>query len=507
MGGMVQLRMLTHTLLHSQTLPMSASIESTQPSPRPSSEMISLGLSRITKLLQAIKSPHLTTPIVHIAGTNGKGSVSAYLASILHASNLRVGRFNSPHLVDEWDCVRLGEEVVDEKLFRAAKEEVQTTNSKEGLEATPFEILTATAYSLFARAKLDIAVVEVGMGGEGDATNVVPASKTLLSILTTVDLDHQGFLGNTVGEIAKVKSGIVREGSDLVVAPQAYSEVKEVAKEVARERRATVWNVQSGSYLHPASATPQSTSALRASLPLSPASSSPSNNTTFPTTPILASLPLPGTYQLDNSATALFAAQLLRTLPRTTTMVPRLETISDNSLREGIERTRWDGRLQWIDLPRSLNSTVPHSQSPSPATSRRILLDGAHNPSSAKLLSSYLSSLPPSSRPTTLIFGLSAPRPPADVLRPLLKPSTGINKVICVEFSAPVGMPWVRATSAADLSRAVEEMALEGVAVGTSRELEDALVKETEEGKLAIVAGSLYLVADALRIARRTKME
>ncbi|GAA5839008.1 hypothetical protein JCM5353_001952 [Sporobolomyces roseus] len=486
---------------------MSAPTDSTQPSPLPSSEMISLGLSRITKLLQAIKSPHLKTPIVHIAGTNGKGSVSAYLASILHTANLRVGRFNSPHLVDEWDCVRLEEKVVDEKVFRAAKEEVQTTNSREGLEATPFEILTATAYSLFSKAKLDIAVIEVGMGGEGDATNVVPASKTLLSILTAVDLDHQGFLGNTVGEIAKVKSGIVREGGDLVLAPQAYSEVEQVAKEVARERRATVWSAQSGSYLESTSDTSHSTSAHRASLSLSPASSSPSTSLTFPATPILASLPLPGSYQLDNSATALLAAQLLRSLPRTTTMIPQLAQISDDSLREGIERTRWDGRLQWIDLPHSPESSPSSSTSASPTASRRILLDGAHNPSSAKLLASYLSSLPPSSRPATLVFGLSAPRAAADVLRPLLEPSTGINKVVCVEFSPPVGMPWVRATSAAELSCAVKEMAVAGITVEDSQGLESALLRETDEGASTILAGSLYLVADALRIARRSGIE
>lgn len=240
------------------------------PTSRPPSEMISLGLSRITRLLQSLHSPHTTTPIVHIAGTNGKGSVSAYLASILHTAELRVGRFNSPHLVDEWDCVRLQEKVVDEEVFRKAKEGVEAVNRRETLEATPFEILTATAFSLFAQAELDVAVVEVGMGGEGDATNVVPASKTLLSILTAVDLDHQGFLGNSVGAIAKVKSGIVRESGDLIVSKQAYPEVIEVAKSVSDSRKAKVWQVGSGLFTDTGSTTnlePDAYSAPRASLP------------------------------------------------------------------------------------------------------------------------------------------------------------------------------------------------------------------------------------------------
>lgn len=468
--------------------------------------MISLGLSRITQLLHSIKSPHLVTPIVHIAGTNGKGSVSAYLASILHTANLRVGRFNSPHLVDEWDCVRIEENVVQEQVFRAAKEEIQRSNKKEGLEATPFEILTATAYSLFARANLDLAVVEVGMGGEGDATNVVPASKTLLSILTAVDLDHQGFLGNTVAAIAKVKSGIVRNGGDLVVAKQVHPEVVQVAKDVSRERGATVWQAQAGS---PSPSPTASGGSLTASLPLSPASVHPPNDLSFPSTNLLANLPLPGSYQLDNSAVALLAAQLLRILPRTTQLLPLLGSISDEALREGIERTRWDGRLQWIDLSRSTPARIASASEPlgsSSTASNRFLLDGAHNPSSANLLASYLSTLPPSlPRPATLIFGLSALRPAADVLRPLLTTSTRIEKVVCVEFSPPVGMPWVRATPAVELAQAVRDMGVDGVTVETSDDLGSAISEEYENGKTAVIAGSLYLVADALRIARRNE--
>ncbi|GAA5961226.1 hypothetical protein JCM3765_002877 [Sporobolomyces pararoseus] len=486
---------------------MKASARPTASTSPPSSDMISLGLSRITRLLQALRSPQYITPVVHIAGTNGKGSVSAYLASVLHAANLRVGRFNSPHLVDEWDCIRLKEEVVEESVFRKMKTEVEEVNRREGLQATPFEVLTATAFSLFARAKLDVAVVEVGMGGEGDATNVVPASKTLLSVLTAVDLDHQGFLGNTVEAIARVKSGIVRQGGDLVLSRQAYPEVLNVAKSVAESRNATVWQAGQGHYTQ-TSTTNCSASPQQASIPLEPLCTFPESNSSIlpssssvdPAT-INASLPLPGSYQLDNSATATLAVQLLRNLPRATQMAPQLASITNAAIREGIERTRWDGRLQWLDYSRQREKSREKFNS----SRQRILLDGAHNPSSASLLASYLSSIPPSQQPTTLVIGLSAPRAPSDVLTPLLKLSTGIKKVVCVEFSPPAGMPWVRPTSSDDLYRSVMELGITDITVSKYVNVEEAFAKGIETGEeTIIVAGSLYLVADALRMVRRT---
>lgn len=459
------------------------------------------------RLLQALRSPQSTTPVVHIAGTNGKGSVSAYLASILHAANLRVGRFNSPHLVDEWDCIRLREEIVEEKLFRKVKLEVEEVNRREALDATPFEVLTATAFSLFARSELDVAVVEVGMGGEGDATNVVPAARTLLSVLTAVDLDHQGFLGNTVEAIARVKSGIVREGGDLVLSRQVYPKVVEVAKSVAESRNAKVWQAGQGRYRH-TSTVESSISPQQASIPLDPLCTFPeSNSSVFPSsssvtpTTINASLPLPGSYQLENSATAAIAVHLLRNLPRTTQMVPQLASITNVAIREGLERTRWDGRLQWLDYSQQREDTSREKLN----TSRhRILLDGAHNPSSAALLASYLSSLPPSAKPSTLVIGISAPRAPSEVLLPLLDPSTGIKKVVCVEFSPPAGMPWVRSTPEDELYRSVKDLQATGVAVSKYGNVDEAFTKGIEpEEETIVIAGSLYLVADALRMVRK----
>ncbi|GAA5915311.1 hypothetical protein JCM6882_005186 [Rhodosporidiobolus microsporus] len=510
---------------------------------------ISLGLQRITRLLTLLRSPHLSTPVIHIAGTNGKGSVSAYLSSILSSTEppLRVGRFNSPHLVDEWDCIRLHRPAVaspssgasskdadlspvSEHLFRSTKHEIEQLSLRQNVGATSFEVLTATAYTLFARADppLDVAVVEVGMGGAEDATNVVPAEKTLLSVVTAVELDHQKFLGDTVGEIAAVKGGITREGGDVVLAQQAHPEAGEAVKRIAAERGARVWEAGVG---RPLPSTTTSAATTSSDLPSPPLVSLPV--TAISTTPPLPSshpllpspqpptletpLPLPGAYQLSNAAVAVLSASLLRTLPRTLALMPALapERLTDGAIRRGVERTKWEGRLSWTTLPAPLPSfSSPSPPTPSPRR-RRLLLDGAHNPSSAALLASYLSSLPPPLKPSTLIFALSSPRAPSSVLPALLGADTGVTRVVCTGFGKVEGMEWVRAVEVEELAEGVREVVASlgragEVEVSRAEDAEAALrlldeADATAEGRPALVAGSLYLVADVLRVQRRVE--
>ncbi|BGP11071.1 Dihydrofolate synthetase [Rhodotorula toruloides] len=483
----------------------------TTTSPSASMPGISLGLTRIHRLLSLLRSPHLATPVVHIAGTNGKGSVSAYLSSILSHSKLAVGRFNSPHLVDEWDCIQSHGRPVDEGLFYEAKKEVEQVSEREGVGATSFEVLTATAFSLFARARppLDVAVVEVGMGGSRDATNVVPAEKTLLSVVTAVELDHQKFLGDTVDEIATVKAGITREGGDVVLSVQAHDEATEAVKRVAGERGARVWQAGEAVVVAYGGASREAASSTfppppLAAIPLAVTSVVPPLESPSPSSQssITARLPLPGSYQLQNSATAVLAAQLLRTLPRTLSLLPTLTRITDDSIRTGVEATRWPGRLSWETYTTTSGHQLP------------LLLDGAHNPSSAALLASYLSSLPAALRPSTLVFALSAPRDPADVVRPLSRALAAGERrlrVVCCGFSTPAGMEWVRSTPASELAAAVKRIAAEEasraeVQVEEAADAEAALrlVDPREDGEgSVVVAGSLYLVADAMRTLRR----
>ncbi|SCZ94415.1 BZ3500_MvSof-1268-A1-R1_Chr12-2g03884 [Microbotryum saponariae] len=482
------------------------------PSPSPdspsasdmSSSGISLGLARIHRLLSCLHSPHLSTPIIHISGTNGKGSVSSYLSSVLTVAGLRVGRFNSPHLVDEWDCLTLPHNrTVPRKIYESTKAQVMHTNKLEQIGATPFEILTATAYSVFASTepKLDLAVIEVGMGGATDATNVVPADKTLMSIITSIELDHQKFLGNTIAEIAEVKAGIIKKGTEIVLAQQRHQEVQDVVKRIAKQQEARLYIAGEALPHHATSnASTQNSSSPTSSLvsiPLAPISSHPpslppTRSTILPIS-IQANLPLPGSYQYQNSAVALLAVELLRTSSRPLSLVPALSNVSPLAYQKGIEATRWAGRLDWVNLPSEISRTK-----------HPILIDGAHNPSSAEQLYQYLQTLTEDSAPTTLIIAISAPRPPTVLLEPLFRPRGSIRKVVCVGFSHPDGMPWIEPTPPEEIRKILlREPAFEHVQeVQVFGDVEQAL-KSLGEGDRVVVAGSLYLAADVYRLIRR----
>ena len=339
---------------HSQSLAADQSIMS-----------ISLGLSRINLLLQHLSSPQLKIPIIHVAGTNGKGSVCAYLDSILSQSGLSTGRFNSPHLVTVNDCITICNRPIAIELYTQHKARVEAVNAQHKIEATPFELLTATAYEAFAQAHpaLDCAIIETGMGGRDDATNVVP--EPLLTILTSIELDHQAFLGDTIEEIATIKAGIIKEGCPSIIAPQKH-DITQLIQRIADDKNSVLYQAKTAKV-----------KARRAlfSLPDGPNTNSSMRHQNY----IAAHLPLQGDYQLDNSSTAVLAAYLLHALPRCRQRVPQLTLINTNSIIDGIERTTWPGRLDWLYLVNRDGQKL------------QMLVDGAHNASSAVALQKYLS--------------------------------------------------------------------------------------------------------------------
>ncbi|KJX92798.1 hypothetical protein TI39_contig5824g00018 [Zymoseptoria brevis] len=223
--------------------------------------MIELGLQRISRLLYNTPIPWRA---IHVAGTNGKGSVCTYISRMLQVYNgseyrasrghrpLRLGSFTSPHLIDRWDCIGLsnykGRDIrpVSSELFHAVEKIVLHRNREADIRATEFELLTATAFEIFSRAQLDVAVVEVGVGGRLDATNILgqpyvdkngfpttekPRPLPLVSVITKVGMDHQGLLGNTIEEIAREKAGIAKPPTRLVYDHTNSPEVKEVLKQ------------------------------------------------------------------------------------------------------------------------------------------------------------------------------------------------------------------------------------------------------------------------------------
>ena len=525
---------------------------------------INPGLERITSLLSFF--PALAIPVVHIAGTNGKGSVSAILDSTLTVSGLATGRFNSPHLVSIEDSIRLRGRPVSRARYDKVRADVERVDKEHNTGASLFELLTVTALRIFetetdesagGKGKLDVIIVECGMGGELDATNVFPSELVLACVLTSVDIDHQAFLGNTPAEIAKGKARIVKQGGLLVGGKQMHPEVLEVVSQVAGERGADLFwteesfigaaeeEVGSTSTKHPfsmhpfqppppqptltplpnypiksrpspaatqtsynllkshinahmssltpllSSATTPPTSVLPLLISLSALSAHTTSFVSAPHPVILTELPLPGAHQRDNLAVALTVLHLLRTHPVPLGVLPRLaEVLKDDSvLQRGVRSVEWEGRCSWVAV----------------GEGKHVLVDGAHNASSAGLLSEYIDSLPlPAGTPRTFILSLShsPPKTPLDTLAPLLRKG---DRVACVEFGTPIeGMPWVKPVPRGNLSEVAREL------VGSESEvwagetgLEGALEWAGKEEGLTVVCGSLYLVADLFRLTKK----
>lgn len=417
------------------------------------SKGITLGLARITRLLDVLGNPHLAVPIIHVAGTNGKGSVCAYIDSILRASGFRVGRFTSPHLVDVRDSITLQGKPVLEADYRKAVTKIEDANAKYKVEASPFEMLAATAFQTFkdSHPPLDVAVIEVGMGGSTDATNVCP--NPLVTAIASIDMDHQAFLGNTIEEIATVKAGIIKHDRPCILAPQNYPEAAEAVRTVAEQQEAPVIEVSSSAI---------STDGI--------------SQFSFRGTSIDVRLPLLGSYQGANAATAVSAVEALCQ----SIELEKAARITPATVKTGLESTRWPGRLDWVE----------HE-------GQKLLLDGAHNPASIKELANFLQTLPP--KPSTFVVGLSAPRDPLGLLEPLVAAhADGQLQVVATGFTQPEGMPWVSAVNPSDIAQAAKSLGIQAQAANT---VQEALsITKRHPNNRIVICGSLYLVADTYRL-------
>ncbi len=193
---------------------------------------IELGLERVSALLEELSNPEKDLKVIHVTGTNGKGSVCAYLEKMLIADGFKTGLFSSPELVEKCEQIRLsGKNISEEKLdelIKSTKTACEKVLERKGSYPSQFEILTAVAFMYFKEEKVDFAILEVGMGGEGDATNVI--KNTALSIITKISLDHMAYLGDSIEKIARVKSGIIKKGSKVVTCEE-NRDVLDIIKE------------------------------------------------------------------------------------------------------------------------------------------------------------------------------------------------------------------------------------------------------------------------------------
>ncbi|RPB28470.1 FolC bifunctional protein [Terfezia boudieri ATCC MYA-4762] len=395
--------------------------------------MIDLGLTRINQLVRLLQYP-FPWRAIHVAGTNGKGSVCAYISTTLSASRLLTGRFTSPHLLDRWDCISIDNAPIARGVFLSAESHIQKLNAEHGIGATEFEILTATAFEVFTREKVHVAVVEVGMGGRGDATNVLV--DPMVVVLTKVGLDHEGYLGGTLAEIAWQKAGIVKRGVPVVVDGTNEKEVLEVVERVAREVRAgeVTKVIPSSEEAGTGKATVTVTVTTKE---LGQISSTPS---------------LQGDYQLTNSALAIHALALAsKTFPQITA-----ETIST-----GISTTTWPGRLDFVDISPLL--FLP----PTISKQKKILLDGAHNPQAAAALAKYVDTLRPRRGGVNWVLAATQGKDISRILRLLLKKG---DRVFAVPFGPVDGMPWVRCMPPAEIVQQSQEVLGERGGVGGGNE-------------------------------------
>jgi dihydrofolate synthase/folylpolyglutamate synthase len=419
-------------------------------------------LEEMRALAEALGHPERTFPSVLIAGTNGKGSTAATLASILRAAGYRTGLYTSPHLSSVNERVRIDGRLINDddfaKHYFRVDDCARQMVSEGKLPGHPsyFESMTALAFLAFAEAKIDIAILEVGMGGRLDATNIV---EPLISVITDISLDHTEWLGNTITAIAREKAGILRQGGILVTLPQ-HPEANQTIGEIAVSL--DVRGVNAAEYMphHGAASRTEGSEAtghiLRNRYSVEAAGEQ-----------IEVDSPLAGSHQQRNIALAIAAAVTLRNSYG--------YKLTADQISEGIRRTSWPGRLERFATTAEVIA--------------EIIMDVGHNPAGAWALRSALSSLDPEPAVKTLVFGClrdKAVGEMAQILFPLF------DRVVLTTVDSP------RSTTLEDLRSAAEATGTNFIEEPEARQAFKKALELTPADGLVVIAGSVYLVG-ALR--------
>jgi dihydrofolate synthase/folylpolyglutamate synthase len=404
--------------------------------------VIDLNLGRLQALLGKLGDPHKRlAPVLHVAGTNGKGSTCAFARAMAEAAGLRCQVYTSPHLIDFNERIRLTDGLVSHERLAETLERVERANA--GAPITVFEVITAAAFVLFAEDPADLCILEVGLGGRGDATNVI--ERPLVSAITSISIDHREFLGDTVELIAAEKAGIMRAGVPTVTGAQTGA-VRAALKAEAETRgtpllvRGWNWTVTPGA-----------------------------DGFTFADSLGTLHLPPPtlaGSFQLDNAGIAI-AALRASGLP-----------IPDAAIAEGLRRAEWPGRLQ--RLSGALAGLLPEGW--------ELWLDGAHNPGGGLALASQLDAW--RERPLHLVIGMKQGKDAVEFLGPLLPFADSVWAVAEPDQHLALPVPEVIAASG-------------GVARAGGRVAEAlrqiAAEREPNTPARVLICGSLYLAGALLR--------
>jgi len=409
----------------------------------PELKTVKWDLARIDTLLAALDSPHRRgaysrTRFIHVAGTNGKGSTCAMMASALHVSGLRTGLYTSPHLLNPRERIQIDGELIAEQAWCEAFEAVHAAAerllAREEIDAHPsfFETVTAMAFVAFARARVEVVVLETGLGGRLDATNLVDPE---IAVITPIDFDHEAFLGSSIESIAAEKAGILKAGHPAVFAaqrPEAYSILERRALELdIPVTLSSAWRIED---LHIEKFGSRFTlvALLEGAEEI----------------PIVC--PLAGEHQVENARTAVAALNIFG--------------VSAAAIAEGIERAKWPGRLDRV-------STNPD-----------IILDGAHNPAGARALAAYIRRFF-RSEPVRIIYGAMRDKAVDEVIGTLFPLAA---EVILTAPEQP------RALNPESIAQASDHPKLRIAA-----NITDALRMARDKPMTTFVTGSLFLVGEA----------
>jgi len=408
-------------------------------------KLIDLSLDRMYRILAALGNPHhKLPPVIHVAGTNGKGSVIAYMRAALLAAGYRVHVYTSPHLVRFHERVEINGAIISEEALSDLLDECERANGGEAI--TFFEVTTAAAYLAFSREPADILLLETGLGGRLDATNVI--DRPLLSVITPISLDHQQFLGETLAEIAGEKAGNIKPGVPVVIGPQV-SEAADVLLAKAEELAAPA--ARFGAEFDLLGVSGEGFTMVDGDV-----------ETRWPR-PVLH-----GPHQPSNAATAVAALRRLKGF-----------ALDHDSIAEGLRSARWPARLQRLHTGRLTEQVGP---------SVELWLDGGHNPAAGEILADMARSW--DDKPLDLVVGMMNTKDPAGFIAPL---------AAHVRRAVAVGIPGEKNTlPAEDTLKVLRKAGIDAQAADDLGAALDALAVPDDGESRTLICGSLYLAGRVL---------
>lgn len=419
------------------------------------------GLERIQAMLEKLDHPELAYKVIHVTGTNGKGSVVAMITSVLENATLKIGRYVSPHLINYTERIYVGGHDISREDFAEAASVVREAAEKvvtEGIEApTEFELLTAMAFWYFKEQKVDYAVMEVGMGGLYDSTNVI---LPVVSVITNVAMDHMKYLGNTLQEIAHQKAGIIKEGIPVVTAAQHVA-LKQLKKE-AHEKKSRIYFYGRDFEISARQKwqTGQVMTLKRKDMPKELEDS-------------LLYVPFVGAHQAVNAAVATMALSII---------MKQDQRINENDLREGLARTSWQGRFEIHTI---------HDVT--------YVLDGAHNPAGAEALQEALQEQYPKNR-RVLVFTSLADKDTETVIQMLVRKGD-------IVFACEAPTPRTRKPEEIGEMIEAQHIKAEFHEESSVREALEKATAAAEKEDIVLVCGSLYILGDAIRFIEEKELD